>query len=84
VLGLELSVFVAVLGEVDRRCGENASLSFPTGEAFLLMSCEAMLVLERLGAAASSAEVAESARFVSEVMVESMVSDAISGDDSVR
>lgn len=83
-LGLAPSLLPPVLGEVDLRWGEKASFSLPTGDALLLMLGVTSMVLACLGVRASSADVAESARAISVGAVESTVSDAIRGEDSVK
>jgi hypothetical protein len=85
VLGLALSVPPTVLGDVDLRVGVNASFSLPTGDGDtpLLFAAMSMVLACRMGA--SSAEVMESTRVASVVdPTESIVSEAIKGDDSVR
>lgn len=82
---LGLSGFPLGLGEADRRWGENASLSFPTGDAVLLMS-NASSMVSGWGpeAEASWSDMAGFDSVVSESDVESSVSDAIRGEDRVK
>jgi hypothetical protein len=84
VPGLDPSVSLGALGAVDLRCGENASFSLPTGDALLLMSGSTSKVCACFGVRLSSTEVAESTRVPSAEVVESIVSDAIRGDERVR
>jgi hypothetical protein len=87
VPGLELSVPPAVLGDVDLLWGENASLSLPTGDALRLMFGVTSMVLACLREPESSeaaAEAVEFARVVPVGAVESIVSEVIRGEDSVR
>lgn len=83
VPGLSFSVFPTVLGEVDLRCGENASFSLPTGDALRFMSGTSV-GLECCRRGKSSADVPEVVRVASEGAFESSVSDAMRGEDRVR
>ena len=85
MLGLEPSGSPAVLGEVDLRVGANASFSFPTGDGDTprLFAATSMVFACRMGA--SSVDVRDSTRVASVVdSTESIVSEAIRGDDSVK
>lgn len=84
-LGRAPSKSPPVLGEGDRRLGANASFSLPTGDGDTprLFAATSMVFACRMGA--SSADVMESTRVASVVdPSESIVSDAIRGEDSVR
>ena len=83
--GLGLSV-AAGLGEVARRAGWKASFSLPTGETPRLLGVRSVVLAVRV-------DVSESTRVASAVIEgevvaaessESMVSEAMRGDDSVR
>ena len=79
VLGREPSGLPWLFGEGERRCGENAPLSLPAGDALRLKSGATAMVWAwtRGKGAASSAEAVECER------VESSVSEVIRGEDSV-
>jgi hypothetical protein len=85
VLGLEPSGSPPVLGAVARRVGANASFSLPTGDGDTARFFTATSMVFECRIGASSAEVTESLR-VASVMdpTESIVSEAIKGDDSVK
>jgi hypothetical protein len=83
VPGLEPSCSDALaFGEVDRLVGANASRSLPTGDMPRL-TCPTSMVAAWVGVGAPPDE-AESTRVASVVADESTVSEAISGEDSVR
>jgi hypothetical protein len=85
VLGREPSPSSPVLGDVDLRCGANASFSLPTadGETPRLLVARSMVCACRVEA--SSADVAESTRVASAVDPrESTVSEVMRGEDSVK
>lgn len=82
--GLEESAFNPLFGEVDRRWGENASLSLPTGDAPRLLFAPTSMVLECCTVVRSGTDEAESTRVVSEGAVESTVSEAMSGEERVE
>lgn len=82
VLGLGGSGSTTVFGDVDLRVGAKASLSFPTGDTPRLFAAISMVLACLSGT--SSAEPTESAREASAEATESIVSDAIRGDESVK
>jgi len=85
VLGREPSPSSPVLGEVDLRDGANASFNLPTGDGDTPRLFVATSMVCACRSEASSAGVAESTRVASVVEpTESMVSEAMSGEDSVR
>lgn len=82
VLGLAGSASApTVFGDVDLRVGANASLSLPTGDGDTPRLFAAMSIVLACWSDTSSAEAAEPTRVAS---VESIVSDVIRGDDSVK
>jgi hypothetical protein len=80
-----LSVSAAGLGEAARRVGLKASFSLPTGETPRLLGVTSVVLAVRREA--PSVDVSESTRVASVVVVaestESIVSEAIRGEDSV-
>jgi hypothetical protein len=84
VLGLVTSGLAPGLGagDVDLRLGVKASLSLPTGDTPRL--CAATSLVLAFWAAGSSVEVREFTGVTWAELVESIVSEAISGDDSVK
>jgi hypothetical protein len=80
----KLLVSRPALGEVDRRVGANASLSLPTGDAPRLVVSPTSTVLECCNVLASEPDEAESTRVAWEDAVDSMVSEAIRGEERVK
>jgi hypothetical protein len=84
-LGLAGSVAPTVLGDVDLLLGVKASFSLPTGDGDTPLLLAAVSMVFACRTDASSAEVTEPARAPSVVdAIESMVSEAIRGEDRVR
>jgi hypothetical protein len=80
----KLLVSSPAFGDVDRRVGANASLSLPTGDTPRLVVSPTSIVLECCKVLASEPDVAESMRVASEGAVDSMVSEAIRGEERVK
>jgi hypothetical protein len=80
----KLLVSSPAFGDAGRRVGANASLSLPTGDTARLVVSPRSVVLECRRVLASEPDVAESIRVTSEGVVDSMVSEAIRGDERVR
>jgi hypothetical protein len=81
-LGLALSVSPPGLGAVNLRLGAKASFSLPTGETPRLFAVASMVFACRIGC--SSVEAAEVTRVALVEFVESSVSEAIRGEESVK
>jgi hypothetical protein len=81
-LGLALSLSPPVLGAVALLFGAKASFSLPTGDTPRVFAVASMVFAWRI--VWSSVEVAEFTRVASVESVESMVSEAIRGEDSVK
>jgi hypothetical protein len=85
VLGLALSAPPTVLGDVDLRLGVNASFNLPTGDGETPRLLAAISIVLACRMDPSSAEVTDSAKGPSAAdPMESIVSEAIRGEDSVK
>jgi hypothetical protein len=85
VLGLAVSGVPTDLGDADLRLGVKASFSLPTGDGDTPLLPAAVSRAFACRMDASSVEVTESAKVPSVVdAIESMVSEAIRGEDRVR
>jgi hypothetical protein len=82
VLGLAVSGSSPGLGDEDLRAGVKASLSFPTGDTPRLFAPTSTVFASRI--AGSSVEGSEFTGVSSAVFVESIVSEVIRGDESVK
>lgn len=70
------------LGDVDLRVGAKASLSFPTGDATRLLA--AMSMVFAWCSWGPSTDATELTSVLSAVVAESIVSEAINGEDKVK